>query len=44
MMAGGDVEPLIGAPCGISDEVREGFMEGLNRVICVFMKEKEGVE
>ena len=44
MIAGGDVEPLIGAPGRISDEVREGFMEGLNRMVCVFMKDEEGVE
>ena len=44
MMTGGDVKPFIGAAGRVSDEVREGFVKGSNRVTCVFMKDEEGME
>jgi hypothetical protein len=43
-MGGRDINPLIGTLGGISDEVRKGFVEGLNRFIDVHIKGKEGVD
>ena len=36
-----DLEPLVDASGWVSDEVREGFMEGPNRVIDVLLKDEE---
>jgi hypothetical protein len=37
----GDVKPLVGTPVRVYDEVGEGFVEGSNRGINIFLKDKE---
>jgi len=36
-----DMKPLIGTPDWINNEVRERFMEGLNRRINILLEDKE---
>ena len=36
-----DLEPLVDAPGWVNDEVRKGFMEGLDRIVDVLLKDEE---
>ena len=41
MMRGGDVEPPVDAPIRVDDKVGEGFVEGSDREIDIFLEDEE---
>ena len=43
MLGRGDEKPLNGAPGRVDDKVREGFMEGSDREIVIFLEDKKRV-